>query len=279
MSYKNKRIVILGSKGFLGSVLMDQLPYCYKFGIHRDICDLTNFDNVYHTIKNINPDVVILCATAGGKQNLGEFNKDEFHNNLKIFQNISNLNNHYGLLINIGSGAEMDITTNIDYVKEDEIDRRLPTESYGLAKNIISRYCRLIPNAITLRIFGCFDSNEPDFRLLKKYCNYIKENKKFIISHNREFSWISAIDLSKIISNVIENWIDYPSDINCAYSQSFTISEFIKYFCYIHNLPENFEILLSTPNKNYTCNTFLMDNSLKNINLYGIEKSMQKYII
>ena len=270
----NKKVMILGSKGFLGSVLMNELKY-NTIGIHREICDLTDLNKTYKFIKDISPDVVILCATAGGKEKLGEFNQQELYNNLKIFQNISNLNNYYKLLINVGSGAEMDITTDITNVSEDEIDLRLPRDSYGLAKNIISRYCRLIPNSITLRIFGCFHHSEPDFRLLKKYCSFIKNNKKFIIPADKYFSWISASDFCNIVSDIIENWVEYPMDINCAYNEQLLLSEFLERFCVINSLPINFKILQKN-NLSYTCNTKILYSSISNLNI-DMDTSMKKY--
>jgi hypothetical protein len=109
---KNRTYHILGSEGFIGSVLMRELPkYCDNvIGINRniikDFTDLKEMKKYFKSMDNINS-YVINCAASGGKELLGGYNKDELWNNIKINDNIMSLRDYYRFYINIGSGAEL----------------------------------------------------------------------------------------------------------------------------------------------------------------------------
>ena len=270
------KIAITGSKGVLGSILMKELSKHTLFEINRDICDLRNLSQLSQVVCSINPDAIVHCAVTGGKQQLGNFNANELHDNLLIFQNLKLLNKNYGVLINLGSGAEFDITQPICNATEHSINTILPKDSYGLSKNLISRTCQDVNgNTITLRIFGCFDDREPSYRLLKNFTKSIKDKTQFILSNDRKFSWISAKDLSKLIEYAAENWEKLPMDINCAYSNPLLLSEFLQKWCKLHNVSVNFNIA-NCSNFDYTCNNDLMIECM-NVDLSGLEQSLGEY--
>jgi hypothetical protein len=77
-------------------------------------------------------------------------------------------------------------------------------------------------NFYTLRLFGCFDSSEPDIRLFKRFL----ADPNLVIK-DRQFDYISARDFAKIV----EYYCDYnalPKDINCVYTQKKMLSDMLQ---------------------------------------------------
>jgi len=264
------KIAILGSSGTIGKILAHELDDLKPFSVTRRDCDLTDRQSTENFLREYRFDTVINCAAVGGKQTLGQFIAADLHDNLKMFQNLRALNGCYGVLINIGTGAEFDISQNITQAKEILLDERLPQDSYGLSKNLISRQCKDMPNALTLRVFGCFHPNEPDFRLLKQFN---KASDVFLLK-NRNFSWISAIDFADIIKHVIQDWKNYPLDINCAYNNQIDLNDFLSLYSNLHGLNKKIELTDNT-GFDYSCNSdFLYScHQMK----YGLETSLKEY--
>lgn len=256
------KVAILGSSGFLGTIIKTKFTNKYQvIPITRKELDLLDFNSVSSWLDLNRPEVVINCATVGGREDADEFNYSEAKNNISIFLNFYNNSNKFGKFINIGSGAEFDKNQNIENAKEDEIFIKSPNGSYGYSKNLISRLCREKTNFYTLRLFGCFHHTEPQFRLFKKY----NKNPNILIE-DRKFDYISAEDFLIILEYSINNKLEF-RDINCVYEQKISISEIIRNF----NEPKN--ILLSS--KNYTGDGSKL-NSL-NLPLLGLKASIEIY--
>lgn len=266
------KIAILGSNGTIGSILCHELSECNIYPVTRKDCDLTNRYQTERFLKEYKFDVIINCAAVGGKQTLGQFIPNDLHANLQIFQNLRSLSGLYDVLVNVGTGAEFDITQNIKRAKENMLDERLPKDSYGLSKNIISRQCRDMPNAIILRLFGCFHHHEPPYRLLKRFIN--STGNTFILDKNRNFSWMSAIDFAAVIKQVIADWKNYPLDMNCAYDSEIDLATFLMMYADVHNLNKKIEIV-NLPGLDYTCDSDLLYSSVKI--KFGLEQSLKEY--
>lgn len=258
------KIVILGSNGFLGQYVSKYLKNYDLIKLTRKDLNLCNFLDVQKWLIKHKPDVVINCAIAGGtRSNIHSQNINDLQNNISIFLNFFNNSNYFNKFINVGSGAEFDISKNINNAKEEDIFISNPTESYGYSKNIISRLSREKSNFYTLRLFGCFDSSEPDYRLFKKLLN----SEKLIIN-DRKFDYISAEDFCKILEFYI-NENNLIKDINCVYQKKVWLSDILYKF--------NKQIIYKDDNLlNYTGNPEKLKSL--NIKLNGLEKEIQKYI-
>jgi nucleoside-diphosphate-sugar epimerase len=255
------KIAVLGSNGFLGNYICQNLKHDV-IPINRCNLNLNDFESVKQWLIDVSPDVIVNCATSGGKASLGETNYQDIQNNLSVFLNFFNNSQYVRKFINIGSGAEFDIDNNINQVKEAEILNVLPKDSYGYSKNIISRILLEKNNFYTLRLFGCFDKSEPDFRLFKKFL----ASSDFCLS-DRQFDYISAEDFLLILDYFIVN-NPKVRDINCVYPNKLYLSEILDKF------NKEFKIL-KTDLKNYTGNG---DRLLSlNIPLKGLDYGIKKY--
>lgn len=257
------KVAVLGANGFLGQCILRDLKKYTLIPVTRKDLDLTNFEQVKSWLLENKPDVIINSAIAGGsKTGLSQQEFADVQNNLSIFMNFYNNSNIFSKFINIGSGAEFDLSTNIDQAREETVIRSNPKDSYGYSKNLISRLVLEKDNFYTLRLFGCFDNSEPEYRLFKKFLN----NSQFCLT-DRQFDYISATDFCRILSHYIDH-DNLPKDINCVYQNKLWLSDILAKF------NKEFTII-GNNNLNYTGNGEKL-NSL-NLSLDGLELGIKEY--
>lgn len=259
------KILLLGSKGFLGSFLLNNLPYNIV-PISRTECDLTDFNSVTNLLKTHSPEIIINCA-GSLERDLNVFNVESFNQNLNIFFNLYYQRDLFGKLINLGSGAEYDRRYSINLKKEIEIKYIRPVDHYGLSKNITSNISLSANNFYTLRLFGCF-SNSKNILFDK----IINDNQ--IIIKNRHFDFFYARDLIPIFEYFIENSPEI-KDVNIVYKEKKTLKEIVTFFKNFHNL--KCKISFEEDYKNYTGCSETLNNF--NFKFQGLEEGMKQYII
>ena len=230
-------ILVLGSTGFVGSTVANQLQgrYCLYTPSRQEL-NLVDFQSVTDYFSDKIFDVVINCA-GNAESKLFPFNVSTATENLLIFNNLYAQRKNYHKLINIGSGAEFDRRYNIDYVNEEDIFLKTPIDHYGLSKNIVSRLIINTDNFYTLRLFGVFGKTESDTRLLKKVLSgdHIKVTDRY-------FDYFYINDLIPVIDYYINHSPKY-KDINVVYENKIRLSDFLNQFCDLHNLSKtNIEI-------------------------------------
>ena len=262
------RIAILGAKGFLGSYLTEHLIHNhYIIPVTRDTLDLTDYNQVDAWLGKAAPDVIINCAVSGGGKNVNDINYSDVQRDLTIFLNFYN-NQSVKKYINIGSGAEFDRRTNITNAEEWDILNARPLESYGFTKNMIARMVMRRQNFYTLRLFGCFDSSEPDIRLFKKF----KRDGKITIQ-DKYFDYISADDFARIVEHYCTS-TDLFKDLNCVYEQKMLLSEQLRMFAKYH-VPNGLIDSKMEKGLNYTGSN--RNLSKLKIPLKGLEQGIKDY--
>lgn len=242
-----KRVAVLGANGFLGSYICNNLRQHIILPVTRQTCTLTDFISVQNWLDHAEPNVIINCATSGGKTKLGEHDYQDLQNNLSIFLNFYNQSHKFKKFINIGSGAEFDKSQDLNSVPERNLVFSQPHDSYGLSKNIIARLCTEKENFYTLRLFGIFDKSEPDFRLLKK-CMVQRE----ITINDCEFDMISARDFLSILDHCINEESMILRDINCVYQDKRNLESIVRQFASIHNAALEIKVNTNSGAKNYS---------------------------
>ena len=239
------KVAILGSNGNVGSYLVQSLSWHHTIlPVTRDTVNLTDHSAVYNWLQEHRPDAVINCATATKNFQVTDFIYDDIRNNLNIFLSFYNNSDLFGKFINVGSGAEFDRTNSIDLYHEEYIFAVNPRDSYGYSKNVISRLVLEKPNFYTLRLFGGFSSNDPDFRYFKKIIS--GQDIELI---DRQVDYISLKDFSTIVQYYLNNDELY-KDINCVYYEKYLLSELYEMFKIAHKLKSKLNIV--SIDKNYT---------------------------
>jgi len=261
------KIAILGAKGFIGSYL------CRHFAktdhtvipVTRNTVDLSNYWAVDKWLRETDPDVVVNCAISGGGAKVNDINYTDVQRDLQIFLNFYN-SSHSFRYINVGSGAEFDRRTSITNVTEDELLGFCPVESYGFTKNTIARMVLNRDNFYTLRLFGCFDSSEPDIRLFKQL-----KQKSEVTIQNKYFDYISAKDFSTIVEYYCGEGIKF-KDVNCVYNQKRLLSEQVDLFILYHG---GKMINASSDGLHYTAYGGRLESL--NLPLAGLEAGIKEY--
>ncbi len=213
-----KKILLIGAGGFIGSALKKAFDKDHTVTpLYRGDINLLSHDDVKELLMRTNPDIIINAYTSGGKSKVRDTDLDIVSDNLIAFDNFRRSKHLFGKYINIGSGAEF---TTPGECREEDILKSIPITSYGLSKNLISRMCLHEPNFYTLRLFGCFGTGEPEFRLFTKFMM----SKDVMYIDDKYFDNISINDFIKIMKVYVTNLPPH-KDINCVYQQKLLISE------------------------------------------------------
>ncbi len=202
-----KTVLILGSSGFIGKNLAEQLNKKYKLltPSHKEL-DLLKEKDVTSYFKSHKIDTVIYSVLVGGSR-IEEHEEKELKTNLRMFLNVINNNQHYRKLINFGSGAEYDKTRSIAKVSETNFGERIPTDDYGLFKYTCSKILENYQKpSVNVRIFGMFGKYE-DYRY--RFISYaILRNLKNLpikIKQNVYFDYMFIDDFVRIVDHFINN--------------------------------------------------------------------------
>jgi GDP-L-fucose synthase len=218
----DKRILITGANGYIGSTLCKELSKFSITKLTRDIVDLTNQTKVDEWFKDKRFDVVIHCATAGGSRTQVD-GADVTHKNLQMFYNLLRNKNRFNKLINIASGAEFDRTQNIAPIWTED-GKRFPTDPYGMSKSIISKLVEQEENFYNIRVFAVFDENELDTRFIKSNIQCYVNNEPMSVHKDRLMDFFYMKDFIEIIKYHLTNK-NLPKTLDCTYENTLMLSE------------------------------------------------------
>jgi GDP-L-fucose synthase len=218
----DKRILITGANGYIGSTLCKELSKFSITKLTRDVVDLTNQTKVDEWFKDKRFDVVIHCATTGGSRTQVD-GVDVTHKNLQMFYNLLRNKNRFNKLINIASGAEFDRTQNIAPIWTED-GKRFPTDPYGMSKSIISKLVENEERFYNIRVFGLFDENELDTRFIKSNIKRYINKEPMLVYKDRLMDLFYMKDFIKIIKYYLINK-NLPKNIDCTYENTLMLSE------------------------------------------------------
>ena len=261
------KIVILGSKGFVGRNLTQHLSKTHRvFPLTREVIDLLDFSQVTKFLEECNPDVVINAAATMTQASMVA----DTRNNLGIFMNFYNNRHLFGRFLNLGSGAEFDRSKNINIASSEEIFNILPEDSYGFGQNMKARLSATTENFFNLRIFNCFGWGEIQTRIFPKF---IRESEPLIVD-DRLFDYFSIQDLCTVVDYYVTEHEPKYKDINCVYRSKRLISDTMRIFKEITGIDK--KIVVTSVNKhNYTGDS--KELFYLGLELLELEKSFELY--
>ncbi|MGZ0076736.1 NAD-dependent epimerase/dehydratase family protein [Methylomonas sp. YC3] len=199
------KVLILGSTGFIGRNLSEQLD-AGKYQLltpKRQQLNLLDFENVQNYLSETKPDVVINCTV----------NINSVHENMQVFCNLEANNQYYGKMLHIGSGAEYDGKHYIPYMAEDYFGKYVPSDIYGLSKYCIGKIIETSDKPIyNLRVFAIFGKYEDHSRrfISNNLVNVIR-GQKITVNQNSVFDYLYVNDFVKIIDAVIGRELKFKS--------------------------------------------------------------------
>jgi len=226
---KMKKILITGSKGFLGKSLVNSLPKekYQVIALPRELLDISNNHQVNEWFSKNKVDFIIHTAVKGGRRGQPD-NLDQFVTNINMHNNLCNISDKVEGIFVFGSGAEFDRRTDISKAKEESIYSQTPQDFYGLAKSLITKdVIEERENFFSFRLFGCFGALEAENRLIKSLIRGIREQSVIKIDGDKEMDFFYVEDVSRAIQFYIDtiNRKELPRDINLVYEKKYTLGE------------------------------------------------------
>ena len=217
---KPKRISVLitAKRSFIAQNILEQLDYDLT-AIGKEDVDLTDSKAVNVFLKDLYFDFVIHTACVGGRHNDADDIKI-FDDNYNMFENLLNNQDHFGYLINFGSGADQF------------------NSWYGKAKRVIRGIIKEKPDMINLRCFGVWGKYEkPD-----RFPTTCIRSDEITIEEDKLMRYIHVDDLVKIVDGIIKKW---PNKRDITISEPILLSEFAK------QLNPNIKVIVKGLGKDY----------------------------
>jgi len=199
------RVCVLGSNGFVGSNLLKNTDWV---GVTRQELDLTDQHAVETYFDQHIYDVVIHCAVIGGSR-LKPDDYDVAYKNILMFENVVRV--FKGKLIYFSSGAAL---------RGDP-----PVDPYGLSKWIIDKRIQTIPDAYSLRIWGCYGDGE----LSTRFSAVCKREKHVIIDKDRYFDFIDIKDVKYITQQYVRDELS-DKEFDLVYEKKLLLSQWAEKF-------------------------------------------------
>ena len=198
------KILITGGNGYIATSLysMDIAFEDNITAITRKDFDLTDRHATNKWFEGKHFDVVIHTAVKGGSRLLVD-GGNIFYENIQMFYNLLNNKHCFSKLIHFGSGAELN----------------MPSDPYGLSKNIISRIIDNEDNFYNIRIYGVFDENELDTRFIKSNIKRYINKESMEIHQNKLMDFFYMEDLKKLVKHYIKE-THLPKHIDCSYGDN-----------------------------------------------------------
>jgi GDP-L-fucose synthase len=246
-------ILITGGNGYIAKSLYNSLKDKYNVTrITRQDFDLTNSSETLKYFSDKCFDVIIHCAVSGGSR-LRPDSWNDMDNNLKMYYNLLNCKGRFKKLIHFGSGAE----TNA------------PESPYGLSKKVIANSILKQDNFYNIKIFGVFDENELDTRLIKgNIKRYI--NKESIVIHQDKFmDFFYMKDLISLVDYYINN-DNLPKQIDCSYDKLYKLSDIAN----IINTLDNYKVDIKIEKEGIDLPYYGMANVL--LGFIGLEQGIKE---
>lgn len=268
------RILVTGGNGFIGKEIIKFLEEKYEivYPTSKDL-DLTNQSKVDLFFRNKYFDWVIHCAVKGGRR-ISNDEPEVFTSNMLMFLNIMRNSSNFKYLINFSSGAEYDRSKC--YLKDKvSVESSIPSDYYGLSKNLISRIVKGNSRVVNMRLFGVFCVNEDDHRYIKTIYKKIKSNEDITILNDIYFDFFFIGDLLNLVNHYIDNFNqNSPNDLDLVYQKKFKLSEILKLVALKIEKDYNVNII------NKTGNSYLGNYSdyLSKIKLVGLDDGLDTTI-
>ena len=215
--------------------------------------DLTDTDSVKQFILKEKPDIIIHCATHNPKKNP---QIEQCETNLRMFYNLTSMQEYYEKLIYLGTGAEFGKHQSIIEAKEEYFGENVPKDTYGFSKFMQTIFAmnNNNHNIINLRLFGMMNVYEDYSRnFISNICTKAALDIPLTIRRDCRFSFLDIDDLAKMIQWTIENNTNF-TDYNACNNQYYYLTELAQTVLRISGKKLRVHILAEGMNYEYTGN-------------------------
>ena len=277
-----KKIIVLGSNGFLGRNLCDFFSNKIKFQLFplsRKDVDFTDLSSLKQKVLDISPDYIIHSAVS----------LDNFENNIRMFYALENLACYVDKVIIIGSGAEYISSRYEPLMKESHfpIEPVFPKDIYSLSKYTISKLNTLskAKNIYNLRVFGIYGPYE-DFKRRLISNNIVRHINNLPLTYNRNvaFDYLYINDFLSSIESFLELDIPLFNTYNLCIGKGYKFQEIMNTLADVVGVDHS-KIILKDPtpsNYEYSGDSSLLENEIGKIektSLFEAIKSLYEWYL
>lgn len=269
------KIFLTGSRGFIGRNVLELLGNEYHFVTpsHREL-ELADTEAVYKFMKKYPVDVVVHLANKGGNQKEANF-ENVISYNLRIFFNIVRNSRYFKKMIYAGSGAEYAKQYPTVRVKEEDFDKRVPEDNFGLYKYICAKFSESSGNIINLRIFGIWGKHEDwRYRFISNTICKVIFDMPIVISQNVFFDWLYAEDFIKILDYFLSHEAKF-KNYNVGTSTSVDLVSIAKKILKISGKKLPIKIKKVGLNNEYTCNNRRLKDEMKGLKFSKFDEKLE----
>jgi nucleoside-diphosphate-sugar epimerase len=196
------KVCVLGASGFIGKNLVQGMDRW--IGVTRSELDLMDQQAVEEYFKTHTYDIVIHCVAS-----INQTSETTAYKNILMFENVVRV--FKGKLLYFSSGAAL--------------RGNPPTDPYGLSKWIIDRRIETIPNAYSLRIWGCYGPGE----LSTRFSAVCKREGHVVIERDRYFDFVDIEYVRNIVFDYVHGYIT-DKDYNLTYPEKLLLSQWAERF-------------------------------------------------
>lgn len=283
------RVLITGGGGFVGrNVARCLRKYNHEvFAPTHQELDMTDLSKCMAYFHDNKVEAVVHTAFKGHFASQNQY--QDFVDNIKMYEVLTWLDDYRPTII-IGSGAEFDRRFPIDCDDEEKLFNSWPVDLYGLSKNIISKRAlgfgqynedeQEIHDPYILRLFGCFGSDEPDFRFIKRSILRLKQGLPIEIQKNKYMDFFFVDDVAIVIDRILTTHSDKLRHLNLVYQEDFDRKETLAgvglMICKAMNIPVNIVVKDHDKDNPYSGNGWKL--GMENLNLVGLEGGIKRMV-
>jgi len=223
----HKRVLVLGSDGFVGRHLVTSLSEHFSVtGVgSRNVVDLRIATAVESFFANsVHFDYVFLCASTGGSR-LRPETEEIMEENVAMVDNVMRCERAFDVIVLFGSGAEFDRSKPVDRVLE--LWPVPPPEGqwYGRAKYFIRAKYGAHPKVVNWRIISCYGPDDIPQRFIASCFRAKKEGEMVTIDLDRQFDFVYIDHICDAAKRLIEGDVRLRRNFNLCYRDKRTLSE------------------------------------------------------
>ena len=195
-----KNVLLTGSTGFIGRNVLPlmQTRFAVATPTHLEL-DLSDVPAVRRYLDKGQFDAVVHMANPTGKNT-----QILFEDSLRVFSTLESCTELFGKMIYIGSGAEYGKHKDISMVSESTFGKRVPIDSYGLSRYIMSKIAERHDNIINLRLFACCGPSDQPSKLIPHIINSVLNCNYILLNQDVWFDYLFVEDIFPILEYFIE---------------------------------------------------------------------------
>ncbi len=238
INIKNKRVLVTGGNGYLGSFLVKALEKenANVFVVSRNAellynhfaVDITDFDAIHKVVQEIQPDIVFhLAANISRNRDFAIYTdmaKVNVMGTLNLLQALQNLDTHF-----IFTSSSEIYGNNESPFHENQLPK--PVSPYSLSKvnaeMLIQTYCLNHNKKFTnLRIFNFYGENMPEDFFIPQMINSLKREEDFLMTkgeQTRDFLYVD--DVVQALLLTAKNSNSYNETMNVCSGKGTKLSE------------------------------------------------------